>query len=258
MRRFVLAMGISLLVAFFCFSCGGGGSEDSSVGNLQGTWLGVIEDDTGTLEEFSLQIDGSGNIIEVTIGKTSTGDTGHINEGWDENLFYVRYDSGGSGIMIVDDQYSHATYGDYGALGISDFYCGVLEKGATTLPPVPAFASSDIVGSYPVGGAYVFTYDSSAGEYDWEGEAISMTVNSDLTFSGSSETESFSGGFDALLRHPTYGGYAGTLTRDTTLPKTLDIKALVSPDKTYVAAYAKEIGTTPTSLDDFILIGLIK
>ena len=127
MRRFVLAMGISLLAAFFCFSCGGGGSEDSSVGNLQGTWLGVIEDDTGTLEEFSLQIDGSGNIIEVIIGKFITGDTGHINEDWDENLFHVFYDinPGSSplvrGYMIVDNQYRHATYGDEG------LFIGVLE-----------------------------------------------------------------------------------------------------------------------------------
>jgi hypothetical protein len=47
-------------------------------------------------------------------------------------------------------------------------------------------------------------------------------------------------------------------TMDVTPPNTLDIKALVSPDKTYVAAYAKNIGTNPMSLDNYLLIGLVK
>ena len=219
MKRSVLALGVSLLVAFSGFSCGGGGgSDDSSIGNLQGTWFGVIEEyATGTLEEFSLEIDDSGNVIEVTIGKIITGDTGYINEDWDENLFHVRYNSApgstnplAGGPMIVDNQYRHATYGD------NNLFFGVLEKGATSLP---AYGSSDIVGSYATGGAYEFVFDSSEGYWNWEGEAINMTINSDLTFSGSSQSDSFSGGFNTPFGGPTYGGYAGTLTRNIALPK---------------------------------------
>ena len=257
MRRSILAIGISLFMAFLYFGCGGGGDDEaSSVGNLQGTWLGVIEDENGNLEEFSLQIDGSGNIVEVKIADVPTGDTGRINEDWDENLFHVLYDFNpgissplGGGIMIVDNQYRHATYGDWSdGLG---FFIGVLEKGAAGFP---AYASSDIVENYTVGGAYEF--DFSVGT--WEGDAISMTVNPDLTFTGSSPDGPFSGGFDASLYMPSYGRYAGTLTRDIIPPMTLDITALVSPDKTYVAAYAKEISMIQPSLDDFILIGLMK
>ena len=254
MKRSALIIGISLLVSLFYFGCGGGGGEGSSVGNLQGTWLGVIDDLSGTLQEFSLQVDGAGNIVEVKIGGSDTGNTGFINEEWDENLFHVDYNWGGGlllgGKMIVDNSYSHATYAD------NALFIGVLEKGALNLP---AYAPSDIVWSYN-GGAYVFTVDF--GTWNWEGEPISMTVNPDLTFSGSSQSSSsstvypFSGGFNLPLRSPTYGGYVGTM--DVTPPNTLDIMALVSPDKTFIAAYAKNIGTTPKSLDDYILIGLIK
>ncbi len=248
MKRSVLVIGISLLVSLFYFGCGGGGEEGSSVGNLQGTWLGVIDDLSGTLQEFSLQVDGAGNIVEVKIGGSDTGNTGFINEEWDENLFHVDYNWGGGlllgGKMIVDNSYSHATYAD------NALFIGVLEKGALNLP---AYAPSDIVWSYN-GGAYEFTVDS--GTWNWEGEAISMTVNPDLTFSGSSSSGAFSGGFDAPAFIPNYGHYAGTM--DVPLLGTLDITALVSPDRTYVAAYAKDIGTTPKSLDDYILIGLIK
>lgn len=259
MRRSVLAIGISMLVAFFYFSCGGGGDSDGgSVGNLQGVWFGVIEDENGKLEEFNLQVDGSGNIVEVKIEGVITGDTGLINEDWDENLFHVIFDFNpgissplGGGIMIVDDSYLHATYGD-SADGLG-FFIGVLEKGATSLP---AFAASDIVGNYTVGGAYEFI--DSSGTWNWEGDFISMTVNPDLTFSGTSPDGPFSGGFNAPLDLPDFGRYTGTLTRNIIPPMILDITALISSDKTYVAAYAREILITPTSLDDILLIGMMK
>ena len=260
MKRFVLVIGISLLASLFYFGCGGGGEEGSSVGNLQGTWLGVVEDDLGKLKEISLTVGGSGTIVDVQFDGSSTGDTGWISEDWDENLFHVFYDDNpgntnplSRGWMIVDYQYSHATYGDRGVFGVSNYYLGVLEKGATNFP---AYFSSDIVWSYN-GGAYVFTVDS--GPYNWVGDPISMTVNLDLTFSGSSQSSSsstvypFSGGFNLPLRSPTYGGYVCTM--DVTPPNTLDIMALVSPDKTFIAAYAKNIGTKPTSLYDYMLIG---
>jgi hypothetical protein len=91
MKRSVV-IGVSLLVSFIYFGCGGGGDDEaSSVVNLQGTWLGVIEDDKGILKEFSLQVDSSGNVLEVKIADVSTGNTGFINEDWDENLFHVIY-----------------------------------------------------------------------------------------------------------------------------------------------------------------------
>jgi len=224
-----------------------------SVGSLldvwQGTWSGVIDDLSGTLQEFSLQVDSGGNVVEVQVGGAVTGNTGFINEDWDENLFHVIYNTGSllqGGVMIVDNSYRHATYAD------RNLYIGVLEKGAAGLP---AYASSDIVGSYPVGGAYAFTQDNT-GTWNWEGNAISLTVNADLTFSGNSPSGAFSGGFNSPLRSPTYGGYVGTM--DVPSLGTFDIMALVSPDKTYVAAYAKEISTTPTSIYYFMLTGLIK
>ena len=65
MKRSVLVIGISLLVSLFYFGCGGGGEEGSSVGNLQGTWLGVIDDLSGTLQEFSLQVDSDGDYARL-------------------------------------------------------------------------------------------------------------------------------------------------------------------------------------------------
>jgi hypothetical protein len=147
--------------------------------------------------------------------------------------------------MIVDDQYSHAIYGDYGSAD-SDYYLGVLEKGTMGLP---AYTSSDIVGSYPVGGAY----EGVAGL--WEGENISMTVDPALDFTGNAPGESFDGTFDTY--DSDYGRYEGTLTRNTLPPEVMDITAFVSPDGTAVAAFATT-NTNPTYLEDFILIGLTR
>jgi len=180
-----------------------------------------------------------------------TGDTGHLNEDWDENLFHVMYDSGPSGIMIVDDQYSHATYGDYGALGSSEYYFGALERGVANLP---AYAQSDIVASYPVGGAYVFTNDS--GTWNWVGDDITMTVNPDLTFTGIAPEGPFSGSFP--IYDSSHGRYAGTFTRSTEPPVVMGITAYLSPDGTALGAFASKSGTAPTSLYDFILMGLKK
>ena len=253
MRRSVLVVVLTLLVCSFYLSCGGGGDSDgSSVANLQGTWFGVIEDDTGALQEFSQQVDGAGNVVEEKVGDVVTGITGFINEDWDENLFWVLLNNpGGSsplqgGIMIVDNGYRHATYADSGLL------FGVIEKGAVSLP---AYASSDIVGDY-TGGAYEFAFDPEDNFWTWGGDPVSMTVNANLIFSGAAPGESFSGGFDPTLRSSTSGGYIGTV--DSSRPMKLDIKALVSPDRTFVAAYAKEAGTIPVSYDEFILMGLLK
>jgi len=260
MKRSVLVIGVSLLVSFIYFGCGGGGDdEESPVANLQGTWLGVVEDSAGELKEIIITVDSSGAIVDVQFDGKPTGDTGHINEDWDENLFHVFYDDNpgntnplSRGWMIVDDSYRHATYAD------RNLYKGVLEKGAASFP---SYAASDIVGNYPVGGAYEFEQEDPSdpsSSWNWGGEFISMTVNNNLAFSGNSQTDPFSGGFDAPLDLPNYGRYAGTLTRDVIPPITMDITALVSPDKTYVAAYAKDIGTNPMSLDNYLLIGLVK
>jgi hypothetical protein len=250
MKRMVLIIGISLLASFLFLACAnGGGSDDDALGNLQGTWRGWIEDDNQDVWEFTLEIDGDGNVIDVTINGASTGDTGHINEDWDENLFHVLYSGGDPlthGYMIVDDQYSHATYGDRGSAA-SDYYLGMLEKGAASLP---AHAVSDIAASYPVGGAYVYTNDS--GTWNFVGDDIVMTVDTDLSFSGTAPGETFTGAFDAALFDTTHGRYAGSLTNSMTM----DITAFLSPDGEAVAAFGWEIDTTPDEIEDFILIGL--
>jgi len=245
MRSLVFIIGASLVASLFCLGCGGGGSDRGGKADLQGTWLGWIEDDEGTIQEFSLQVDGDGNVLDAQIGASNLG-TGHINEGWDENVFHLLYSR--HGIMIVDDQFSHATYGDYGSVD-SGFHRGVLEKGVAG---IPAYAASDIVATYPVGGAY----EGSSGV--WEGESISMTVNPDLTFTGTAPEGGFSGGFDEQLFDPVHGRYAGTLTRGTIPPVTMDITAYISPDGTAVALFAAETGTVADELEDFLLMGLKK
>lgn len=249
MKKTVLVIGVTLIASFMILGCGGGGDDEaSSVGNLAGTWLGVIDDLSGTLEEFSVQIDGAGNVVDVMIGGSSTGNIGYINEDWDENLFHVRYTAGSTlqgGVMIVDSAYRYATFAD------GNLYIGVLEKGAASLP---SYAASDIVGNYD-GGAYEFV--DSAGTWNWEGDAISMTTNNDLTFSGNSPSGAFFGEFNAPAFIPNYGHYAGSMDVPPAPMRTMDITALVSPDKNFVAAYAKETGTTPT-LDDYLLIGLVR
>lgn len=239
-----------MVVSLVFFGCGGGGDEDAgTVGNLAGIWSGVLDDLQGTLEEFSVEIDGAGNVLGVRVGGVPTGNTGYINEDWDENLFHVRYTTSGmlqGGVMIVDSGYRYATFAD------NNLFIGVLEKGASSLP---SYAASDIVWSYN-GGAYEFTQDSG-GTWNWEGEVITMTVDNSLSFSGSSSSGLlYSGAFDAQLYSPSFGRYAGSMDLDPA--RTLNITALVSPDKNFLAAYAKDMGTTPMNLDGYMLIGLLR
>jgi hypothetical protein len=247
MKRLISIIGIPAAALFLFLNCGGGGSGDGSgVGDLQGTWLGWIEDDGGNVEEFSLDIDGSGKVLDGQIGASPIG-TGHINEGYDENVFHVLYSGGllGHGIMIIDDQGSHAVYGDYGSLS-SNYYIGVLEKGADSSP---AYTIDDIVASYSVVGAY----EGSSGL--WEGDNITMTVGPApaLTITGTSPDGPFSGSFDTY--DSDYGLYTGSLTSMAT---TMDIQAFVSPDGTAAAAFVSDAGTTPDYIEDFILVGLKK
>ena len=248
MKKSVVIIIVSLFASVLLLACGGGGSGGGGVESLQGTWLGWIEDDEGTVEEFSLQIDGAGNVIDALIGLSHYG-TGHINEGYDENVFHVLDYAGsalGHGIMIVDDQYSHGVYGNYGSTS-SDYYCGVLEKEAMGFP---SYASTDIVANYPAGGAY----EGSAGV--WEGDGINMNVDLALDFTGSAPGESFYGSFDSY--NSDFGRYAGTLTRDIIPPVIMDITAYISPDGEAIAAFATSISATPDYLEDFLLIGLIQ
>lgn len=253
-----------VLMLIFFVSCGGGGGDegphDSGVTNLQGMWFGLIEDDTGALEEFSLRIDSTGNVVDVQISGISTGDTGWINEDWDANLYHVLFNDNPSsplsrGILIVDNQKSHAIYGDYGTFGISNYYYGVLEKESANLP---AYAISDLVGNYPDCSAYEFTLDPATNIWNWEGDAIAMIINQDLTFTGDAPEGSFSGSFYPFLYKQDYGQYIGSLVRNLNPPITMDIEVIVCPDKTFVGAFAKEINTNPTALEDFLLIGLKK
>jgi hypothetical protein len=249
MKRLVFIIGAVFFASILWLGCGGGGSNGGGVADLQGTWLGWIEDDKGIVEEFTLEIDGAGKVIDAQIGASHYG-TGHINESWDENVFHIRYSNPVSpirhGIMIVDDQYSHATYGNYGSAS-SDYYLGALEKGVML---APLYSVSDIVASYPVGGAYT----GSAGV--WEGDPITMTVIPALTFTGNAPAPEgiFSGDFSGIY-DSSHGRYAGSLIRTT---MTMDITAYVSPDGSALSAFAWETGTTPDYLEDFILMGLKK
>ena len=197
----------------------------------------------GTVEEFSLEIDEAGNVI----ANGNMGDTGHVNEGYDENVFHI-LTTNRHGIMIVDDQFFHATYGEYESFA-SNYYLGALEKDVMV---APLYSVSDIVDSYPLGG----TYAGSAGI--WEGDAISIAVSSDLTFTGTATEGNFSGGFDPGLYDSSHGRYAGTLTRQILPPVMMDISAYISPDGSALSVFASESGTVPGELEDFILIGFKK
>jgi hypothetical protein len=248
MKRLISITGISLTALFLFLNCGGGGSEGGGgVGDLQGTWSGWIADQAGSVAAFTLEVDGSGNVLDAQIGVSQIG-TGHINEGWDESVFHVLYSDASMishGILIVDDQYSHAIYGDYGSPD-SHYYSGVLEKG---MAGASAYTMDDIVASYPVGGAY----EGSAGL--WEGDDLTMTVGPApaLAITGNSPNGPFSGSFDTY--EPDYGLYTGNLTSTGT---TYDIRAFVSPDGTAVAAFVNDSDIVPDFLEDFILLGFKK
>ncbi len=227
-------------------SCGGGGSDGGGLASLEGTWFGWIEDDEGTVQAFDLRIDGEGDITEVRIGGLNTGDTGNINEGYDENVFHLLYTGNllNHGVMIVDNQASHAAYGDYGS-DDSTFYLGVLQKGTIVYP---AYASSDIVGNYPTGGAF----EGNSGL--WEGDEVTIEVDAELDFTGSGSEDSFAGSFGNY--DGAYGRYGGELTVEVEPPETMDITAYISPDGEAVAAFVKESDASIFPLEDFLLIGL--
>lgn len=225
-RLFVGIISFGLIT--FMVACGGGGGGgggvDPAIANLQGTWLGTLEDPSGAFFKLKVTIDGAGKMTQVQINDVDQNDTATITKDADK-IFSLVFDDGTEAGFMVDASSSHAGFVD------EDFNFGVLQKGATGLPVYDMEAES--IGSFSgytallnATGDLVQSFNSQATVSNTH--IITGSDDRGVTFSGS-----FVGGDDD------YGVVYGSMTDSNGFSAT--VEAFLSVDKNFAAVWACDL-----------------
>ena len=217
---------LALSLVAILVGCGGGGGDGARPPPRGDLWFGTLEDADFELLALSVWIDGS-EITEVRENGVTTGVTGTIGT----PLGLVRpysFTDGTvpalNGVFLVNLAGTHMAFADEGA----DF--GVLQKGAAGLP---VYSYADLIGSWS-GRSVETDFAGSISEVtsSMTCTAPVATLICSIAISGSATlTAEFSGSFD-----PGFGRWEGLFTGPSAI--TGNISAFVSPDKTFVAAWA--------------------
>lgn len=213
---------------------GGDAGGGVSLADLAGTWYGVLEDPSGVLHTISVTLDGSGNLTQHVVDGSSTGLTSTITKESDQIFSFLDSD-GTEGGFFVDGGAKHAGFVD------EDFYFGVLEKGASSLP---TYANTDIIGSWSGYGIALDSYFDIVETWTSSG-----TVANDFSFSGSdSDGGTFSGSFSTYFS--SYGAYYGDFSNSEGASGSM--RVFLSPDKSFVASWAADrSGGSATFPEDY-------
>ena len=215
-----------LCLAVFLAGCGGGGDGDPPppAGDL---WFGTLEDAAFDLLALTVTINGS-DIVEVRENGVPNGVTGTIGP----LLGLVReysFTDGSvpplNGVFLVDLAGTHMAFADEAV----NF--GVLQKDATGLP---VYSYADLDGSWSVGRSVETDFAGAISESASSMSCIIPTTTLTCTITlagGTTLTADFSASFDQG-----FGRWQGTFTAPGST--TGDITAFLSPDKTFVAAWA--------------------
>ncbi len=224
--------GIAILGATLMLTaCGGGGGGGTGSSGLSGSWKGIY--DIGSLYEMDVVVNGT-SITSVSLGGTSTGDTGSFSAVQSNIYEYVLTPSGGYGGFLADSSETHAALLDLATPGFA-----VLQKGATSLT---TFSGNEVAGSWS--GYYVHL--DALENIDNVGNS-SVTVSSfngaNWSFSGTGPSGAFTGSFTVGY---TAGIWYGTYTV-TSSAVTGDVWVYLAPDGTFAASWACDYGATPPS-----------
>jgi len=219
----VIALLYAVLLLGACGGGGGGGGVTPE--SLAGTWYGTAEDPNGIMWTVQVTVDNTGtltSIIRDGVLQEGVRSTGPVVREDGRNVFSFTFTDGTAAGFIVDGSGQHLGFVD------EDFWFGVLQKGASSLP---SYNGPDIAGSWNGYTAelsstfdLVKTYDSQA------------TVETTANFSGS---DSEGGAFNGSI--PNYSSFYGRWTGTWTASDGSEsggVRAFMSVDKTFVATYA--------------------
>jgi hypothetical protein len=216
----------ALCLATFLAGCGGddGGGPPPPAGD---PWLGTLEDEFFDLSTVLVRIDGS-DITEVRENGVRNGVTGTIGPllvRVREYTYTVGTSAALNGVFLVNLPGTHMAFADE----VANF--GVLQKDATSLP---GYVYTDLNGNWSTGRSVETDFAGSLFE-----STSSMTCSIPVTTlictinldGGTVLNADFDTSFD-----PAFGRWQGVFTGPGST--TGDISAFLSPDKTFVAAWA--------------------
>src|SRR4051812_45765758 len=215
---------LTFMCAVFLSSCGGGGGgggTPAEVSTLAGTWFGTEQDNLGAMHQVTVTVNASGNITQVVTDGVDQSETGTISKSKaGPNIFAFVLSDSTEGGFIVDAGGTHMGFVDD-----SQFF-GVLQKGATALPP---YAAEDIAASWS---GYGVTLNANFDVTQTFNSSATIANDPTRTFTGNDFGGAFSGSFPTS---PTLGRWTGTFSQSTTGGP---VSALLSADKTFVASQA--------------------
>lgn len=225
----IAVLGASLILT----ACGGGGDSSSST-DLTGTWKGIY-DDGFSFFEMDVVVSGT-SISSVSLGGSSTGDTGSFTSVQSNIYEYVLTPSGGYGGFLTDSSGTHAGLLDLATPGFA-----VLQKGASALT---TFTGNEVVGSWS---GYNVHLDATETVDNVGNSSVTVSAynGSTWSFSGTGPAGAFTGdltgGYDAGVW---YGSY--TIT-SSSVPG--NVWVYLSPDGTFAASWACDYGDIPPSVN---------
>ena len=235
MKRFIPVIMV-LMALPLAFACGGGGGGGGTGGPaltaFEGDWFGPGEDEVFALSDFWLTINDSGTITLYDELSTDTGLTPATFVVEDASSALITFNDTTEGGLFWDDTVTHMLFVDTWR-----GYMGVIEKDAIVLP---SYATTDAHGSW-LGYAYYF---DAGGSEEWEKDSpVTLTMETDLTFSGISPDGSFTGTMNPLAFSSSHGHFAGTVTPP--VGPELITSMYLSADTTFAAGYFLPVTADP-------------
>lgn len=226
-----VVLGAILLVS----ACGGGGGGSPGSSDLTGTWKGVY--DIGAFYEMDVVVSGT-SITSVSLGGTSTGDSGSFALVQSKIYEYSLTPSGGYGGFMSDSSGTHAALLDLATPGFA-----VLQKGATAITNITS--GDELAGSWAG-----YSVHLDAMENVDNVSSTSVTVSpydgiSMMPLSGTGPSGAFTGG---LTGANSAGVYWGSYTI-TGSGITGTVWVYLSPDYNFAASWACDNGAVPPSVD---------
>lgn len=224
----LLVVCLSTILAVTILSCGGGGDRES-VPELEGTWLGALENPGGP-HVYQMTIDSSGDIREFKEDGVDLPRSATISRESDR-LYSIQFESGAFGGLIVDQDADHALYLD------NWFTVGVLQKGGTEFPDPDHFQTTDYVDSWS---GYSIWVDSDM-EVANAG-TTTLVVDNEFDVIGTTLAGAFAGTIFGWSSGTSYFG----ISEGEKNTEDIFFKMFLSVDKQFMATYA-----CPTGIIEF-------
>jgi len=201
-------------------SCGGGGGGGGGLSfeDLAGTWFGVMVDFNFDAHTYQLTMDSSGHMTDFYMDEISLPAVSGTAFKESGRTFSFLMNNGIEGGFITDESGTHLAFLN------EIFLRGVMEKGATELPP---FSTTDYIGTW---NGYSVWLDADL-EVINEGSTV-INIDSVYHVMGTGLVGALAGSIEAFL-DPAHGVAWGTDDADSVY-----FELALSVDRTFMATIA--------------------